>query len=313
MPYPGPLEAELTAAAERVGDSRRHELQSNVPRELFHYTSAAGAIGIIKSHRIWATDYRFLNDALEVHYARSMFKQIVTERAAGDHSVVVVEFLSRALHTVDFFGQFFDLYVTCFCEMDDLLNQWRVYSPSDTGYSLGFTAGEIGARMGKLAPNQEFYLRRVIYDRDVQVRLMREVIDEAINALDARFRDASVAEANGAIANCCQFVRAEIADYLMCFKDQAFSVEVEWRACAIVGHGDPIDVEFRGGPYGITPYVSLDLSASVGHNSNKLPLCRVTVGPCSDSVNRIVAMDRLLKRYGYGVTKISGSNRSIRT
>lgn len=37
---------------------------------LFHYTTAAGLLGILKSAKLWATDLRFLNDAQEFIYAR---------------------------------------------------------------------------------------------------------------------------------------------------------------------------------------------------------------------------------------------------
>jgi hypothetical protein len=32
---------------------------------LFHYTTAAGLLGILNSSTLWATDLRFLNDAQE--------------------------------------------------------------------------------------------------------------------------------------------------------------------------------------------------------------------------------------------------------
>ena len=40
---------------------------------LFHYTTAAGLLGILDSSGFWATDLRFLNDAQEAVYARDLF------------------------------------------------------------------------------------------------------------------------------------------------------------------------------------------------------------------------------------------------
>jgi hypothetical protein len=37
---------------------------------LFHYTTAAGLLGILNDLAFWATDLRFLNDAQEAVYAR---------------------------------------------------------------------------------------------------------------------------------------------------------------------------------------------------------------------------------------------------
>jgi hypothetical protein len=36
---------------------------------LFHYTTAAGLLGILNTANIWATDLRFLNDVQEAVYA----------------------------------------------------------------------------------------------------------------------------------------------------------------------------------------------------------------------------------------------------
>lgn len=312
MPYAGPLENELTAAATTAAASREKELQLGLPETLFHYTNASGALGILQSSEIWATDYRYLNDLLEVNYARALFNEVVEQRIALKESIVVREFLSRTLNTVDLFGSFFDLYVACFCAEDDLLNQWRVYSSGDVGYSLGFEAKFIGDRWGKLLPNQDFYLRKVLYDRNTQRSMIAEVLDLATAALEKKFEDSSVGEANLAIASCCQFVRAELADCFMCFKDEAFAVEKEWRICAIFDDRDRPDINFRNGAYGITPYVRLDISPQAGINAGKLPLKAMTVGPCIDPENRRIAISKLLRKQGYNSIKVNGSNRSIR-
>ena len=56
---------------------------------IYHYTSLAGFISILKSNRIWATNFRFLNDPTEVEYGRQrlgeFFSRLVRE---GDSSLV---------------------------------------------------------------------------------------------------------------------------------------------------------------------------------------------------------------------------------
>ena len=39
----------------------------------YHYTSVAGCLGILKSHVIWLTDYRYLNDKMELHQGLNSF------------------------------------------------------------------------------------------------------------------------------------------------------------------------------------------------------------------------------------------------
>jgi hypothetical protein len=43
-----------------------------VVTSIFHYTDAAGLSGILSSHTMFATDYRFLNDANEVSVIRDL-------------------------------------------------------------------------------------------------------------------------------------------------------------------------------------------------------------------------------------------------
>jgi hypothetical protein len=100
---------------------------------LFHYTTAAGLLGILKSSAFWATDLRFLNDAQEAVYARELFVEAVrnTDNPAlqaghplhdmaqsfGQEFAAYKELVANKLLSPDF-----PVYVTCFCESSDLLS-----------------------------------------------------------------------------------------------------------------------------------------------------------------------------------------------
>lgn len=305
------LNSELARASESIAQSRKH-VEAAPPHTLFHYTNSGGMRGILDSSRLWATDYRFLNDASEVSYAMKMFTEVVEERLTKSTNEINSEFLRRTLRTVNLFDGMFDCYVTCFCERDDLLNQWRVYADAGGGYALGFNAKQIGLRVGKLKPAQDFMLRKVVYEEQLQRRLLAEVIDYASGALMRTTEGSSVDASNTAIALCCQFVRAEAADYLICFKHPAFAVEEEWRLCHLVAPGDDGHVLFRDGIYGLTPYVALDPSPMAGVHMDKLPLVKITHGPASDPSNIRFALAKLLKAKGYPFTHIEGSMLPLR-
>ena len=118
----------------------------------------------------------------------------------------------------------------------------------------------------------------------------------------------SITEANTFIARCCGFVRAETAGYLMCFKHPAFEVEQEWRLCHVTTPGDETNILFRDGPYGLTPYVTLDPTPMAGIYTNKLP----HHGPATDPTNVRYAIGKLLRVNGYFRTDIAGSTLSVR-
>jgi hypothetical protein len=75
--------------------------------------------GILDSSRLWATNYRFLNDASEVAHSASLFETLIQERLAKAQNDVVSEFLTRTLRTANGFDGMLDCYIACFCERDD--------------------------------------------------------------------------------------------------------------------------------------------------------------------------------------------------
>jgi hypothetical protein len=95
----------------RLAASRQHIQPAVVPELLFHYTNAAGLLGILDSARLWATNYRFLNDSSEIGHGVSLFDSIVEEKVAGASNDVVVEFLRRSRASVNAFDGMLDCYV----------------------------------------------------------------------------------------------------------------------------------------------------------------------------------------------------------
>lgn len=306
------LKAKLAAASTPIAQSLA-ALRVPVPERLFHYTNSAGMRGILESNRLWATNYRFLNDKSEISYGVTVLERVVQERLKATDDPIINEVLSRILRTANAFEGMLDCYVACFCERNDLLNQWRVYAATGGGYALGFHTREIGMRWGQLHPNQDLVLTKVIYEPAAQTALIEQVIDAAVTELRSLLDPTSTVEsANTLIALCCQFVRSHVADYLLSFKHPAFSVESEWRLCLTPDTSDEIQIRFRDGPYGLTPYVEIDPTPMAGVNTNKLPLASITHGPVPDPSNTRFALDKLMRSRGYYHAEISGCDLPFR-
>ena len=150
----------------------------NIPRaseahpELFHYTDEDGLTGILKSQCLWATHWRFLNDAKELELFCEAFPRLIkpvldhpkVKRSLGSRAVNVpsrqsdvVDALCEALHRrvddmravllhPDETRQFFEFYIASFCTPEGdypgvrehgLLSQWRQYGKNG-GYALVF-------------------------------------------------------------------------------------------------------------------------------------------------------------------------------
>jgi hypothetical protein len=76
---PGPLEISRVA----IGAGLCSGLSFSVI--LYHYTTATGLNGIVRSRSIWASHYRFLNDATEFRYGLGMFEQIFASTNSVRH------------------------------------------------------------------------------------------------------------------------------------------------------------------------------------------------------------------------------------
>lgn len=93
----------------------------------YHYTSVAGGHGIIRSRRVWLTDYRFLNDKNELKQGFTHFIAALPEEFRKS--------FESAFHWHDFFNHHCVLSLS---RSPKILSQWRAYADDGTGLALGF-------------------------------------------------------------------------------------------------------------------------------------------------------------------------------
>jgi hypothetical protein len=126
------------------------------PEILYHYTSQAGLLGILASDRIWATDIYGLNDWTEfrlVFTTASMqlladaFNSGLPDDIDADAKKMIIECvlaernfpkLLEIIKADPPHGERKGVFVCSFTAAGDLLSQWRGYSYSSQGFSLGF-------------------------------------------------------------------------------------------------------------------------------------------------------------------------------
>jgi len=144
----------------------------NRPTILYHYTTVEGLKGIISSSCMWATSIRYLNDSSELLYASDLVSAILESKKEEYNSAKSL--IGDGKNMVDRFADKFDAYVTCFCEKDNLLSQWRAYAAGRSGgYSIGLEAKYIENR----SSNLKFSLRKVEYNRKVQENYVTSLVD----------------------------------------------------------------------------------------------------------------------------------------
>jgi hypothetical protein len=147
-------------------------MPKSLPDELYHYTGIYGLKGIVESQTLWATHYKYLNDAEEItHFRvklpevlRPVFENMFSGLNPQQKQLLVKEYgsidialreepknLAATVYNTTFGGSgdepfFAEPYITAFCTVDKanerianhgLLSQWRAYG-AQGGYVIIF-------------------------------------------------------------------------------------------------------------------------------------------------------------------------------
>ena len=170
---------ELLTTSREISEEIRHK---DPPRRLFHFTGAAGVIGILKDECLWASRAMCLNDASEVLYGIGLVSDYLRRTAEAQppkrraFRKVAQAYLDPA-KMAPALRVHADPFVVSFSETDRDSFHWLHYGRGGDGYSLGFEASKLAAK--------PFELHKVEYDPDRQ----REIVEQAVNRLEEAFLD----------------------------------------------------------------------------------------------------------------------------
>jgi hypothetical protein len=270
------------------------EVHANRPAILYHYTDAAGFIGILDNGELWASNAAFLNDSTELIYAQEVIKEVLDEFRSGDEPSQAVAAFGDALLT-SLADWPYDVYVTCFCENGDLLGQWRGYPRSGGGYSLGVN----GRVLTNLGPP-----RRVIYDRKVQKESVRNLLS-TVEATFVEFPGTSAATAQSFLHRISDQIFYSLAECSFCFKHPAFREEAEWRVVTLKHRNPDRNTDgaepstlMRATSTGLLPYTPISLSLGESKTKERA-ISEVVIGPGRHPNLAARAAEHLLCTAGY--------------
>jgi hypothetical protein len=197
------------------------------PAVVYHYTDAFGLEGILRTGKLWATHFDFLNDTSEFRFAAETLAETLQ---------ITVQDLNFADHPVAH-------YISSFCEDQDLLSQWRGYTSKRQGYAIGIRSESLlktGAIFGKVNygpfPPVKEWLQQI----------MKKSAAIEKGTLNAKIFSQEIA--GGFLAT------------VLLTKNPVFQTEAEWR---LVMPGVPYkDARFRVRDGHLVPYIELDLDES---------------------------------------------------
>lgn len=278
---------------DKWGDTVREELVriiSDSPSSIvYHYTDVNGLIGLVTSGCIRATHVNRLNDSSENKHGFELVQKHVRKNMPKASRPLFEQVLSEF--------QSVDTYVACYSTENDLLGQWRNYTGTQVGYSLGFDTSQMATLDDKLPP-----LEAVIYDE----RIVEILLDRLLKRVDEFLNNNSFGEIE--VGYLLGMVNAMLNIVACNTKHPKFEEEKEYRHIYQPGKtGLELTPCFKSGRFGLMPYVEINFL-----KSGYLPLKSVTIGPCQDFNLEFITLKILLQSKGYGDVEILKSEIPLR-
>lgn len=247
------MEKEKSSNELDISDRITSFIPKNSPDVIYHYTSAAGLVGIIQSRSIWATDCLFLNDHKELTHAEDIYQSLHTRWSNESPDEEFSSRISEIMKIVQSWRSASTL-TTSFSEEGDVLSQWRAYCPPEGGYSIGF-AGDFWKTLGT---SFSLALYKCIYDSDDQTKTILNIIDPVGN------------QKWGVSPSTFELLYRGLRAVL---KHPSFREEKEWRIVSL----DPTSIisglKYRTIKNCIVPYYNLKF------RGESLPINEIVIGP----------------------------------
>lgn len=226
---------------------------------LYHYTDQNGFMGIFLNQELWASKIQYLNDekeySLALDLAESYLKKLIEEENDRARKIRLTYYLSITPYIKDQ-----NICVCSLTENGDLLSQWRGYSRTLGGYSIGFNIFALEPFINL----QGFELVQCIYDPDKQKNKIAEMIDKLIIEFSHEPEPDYKMEPYYESGDVFLERLSKIAPTL---KDASFAEEAEWRILATVNFEN---LEFRAGRSMLTPYSRISLDCRKNRDFNRL-------------------------------------------
>lgn len=291
--------------------------QPKVPT-LSHYTTSEGLLGICTTDALWATCAQYSNDVSEVVYAQSLAKDVLQEVVGKQTAVsgAAGAQLKSLLEVGIDKASIADAYIVSFCEISDLLSQWRAYGRS-AGFEVRFeslTKPNALLKVEVLALESPFVQRKVLtkvmYSKEEQQKQLKGLLEGTIEILNEAVHAHSelAAEIPGVLG---MLVLSDFTQWLYSVKHPKFAEEQEWRVITFPEltrlfyggeYKHPNHLKFRPGRHSLVPYIELTPT------EGKLPISEVLCGPGGHHQLTAKAVELLMAATDHKGVKVGNSD-----
>jgi hypothetical protein len=221
-------------------------------KTLYHYTSQAGLLGILKTKRLWLANLSFLNDSMEFRYTTELMRMKILSSPA---TMIIAELKELMLHYIrnleDIIVEEFGAYVFSFSEVGDLLSQWRGYCSESLGFSIGFNVDVIQKLVSE--SGQSLRLGKCVYDTKFHDQIISEILNNAITNFNKLPNNLDEKDLRSQISN--SFIRPLMLVAPL-IKNESFQEERERRIISFQPSSNKF-IKHREGERWIIPYLEL--------------------------------------------------------
>jgi len=286
---------------------------SNVYKKLYHYTTFESLVGIIQQQTLWATHFKFLNDASEIELFSSRLLDFLPPDLVREYEQLsenkgelqsltrsLYEETDRNIYIAAFYGEHRD---DEYINENGLLSQWRAYG-GDGGCAIVFKTQNLEELLEQEAEANDYssvHLTDIIYSDNEQkfrtdlapeLECLAKHVEQHIAQL--KIGQEPVLDSSTAYP---AFVKC-----ISRYKHRGFKEENEVRVVAIPAPTKKRAVnlfrsarpekavKFREKSGGLAPYIDL-----FDGLSRELPIDRIIIGPHREKEKRAQAMRIMLR------------------
>jgi hypothetical protein len=280
---------ELSLALQDFGlrsDEHLTKLQEDtkITQPLYHYTGAAGLLGIITSQQLWFTNYLHLNDPSELRYGMGIARRLLLEAGESYADSLIDLFTAtaeRLCRNENLDGPF-DFYIASFSRDRNDLGQWRSYADDGQGFALGLAPHlfHVHEKIDR-KPHENVLVMPVVYGESQALPRYRDAISSAA---------AIVQENRGLLTNiipqlqvlfmeelAVELIARELVGSSLTVKDEAYSNEKEVRL-VILGMREKLRpyVTYRSRGSEIVPFIKSPMPVQERGN-----ISEIVIGPAA--------------------------------
>lgn len=260
-------------------------LSRQPPDILYHYTTQAGLLGIVRGKEIWASHTQYLNDSREFRHAIEIVEEELSkmkfESQHRAHAEVLNE-MERAIR-----GRGIETINVCVCSFSaagDDLSQWRAYGGGASGFSIGFS----GAFLRAVSDELRFWLAPVLYQESEQRELVRALLEDVVAENLGKRTEIKDDERMPLGGNLVAYLNR----YAPILKHRSFSEEQEWRIISRPLSCRREHFDYRPGASMLIPYFRIPFSSQ-----ETFGIEEIIVGPTPHPQQSLQAVMGLLVKH----------------